>query len=73
MQFELDEVTEAVRETARRFAEEKLAPHYQSREADGRFDRDLLLEMGALGLVAPDLPEQLRRHRRAGPDARRGD
>jgi cyclohexanecarboxyl-CoA dehydrogenase len=59
MQFELDEVTEAVRETARRFAEEKLAPHYQSREADGRFDRDLLLEMGALGLVAPDLPEQL--------------
>jgi cyclohexanecarboxyl-CoA dehydrogenase len=59
MQFELDEVTEAVRETARRFVEEKLAPQYQSREADGRFDRDLLLEMGALGLIAPDLPEQL--------------
>lgn len=58
MQFELDVVTEAVRETARRFAEEKLAPHYQSREADGRFDRDLLREMGALGLIAPDLPEQ---------------
>lgn len=59
MQFELDDVTEAVRETARRFAEEKLAPFYQSREADGRFDRDLVLEMGALGLIAPDLPEQL--------------
>jgi cyclohexanecarboxyl-CoA dehydrogenase len=59
MQFELDDVTEAVREAARRFADEKLAPHYKSREADGRFDRDLLLEMGALGLIAPDLPEQL--------------
>ncbi len=59
MQFELDELTKAVRETACRFTEEKLAPHYQSREADGRFDRDLLIEMGALGLIAPDLPEQL--------------
>lgn len=59
LQFKLDDVTEAVRETARRFADEKLLPHYQAREAAGRFDRDMLAEMGELGLVAPDLPEAL--------------
>ena len=58
MQFEFDEFTLAVQETARRFSEEKLAPEYMAREADGRFDRDLLKEMGDLGLVAPDLPEK---------------
>ncbi len=58
MDFALDDVTEAVRETARRFADEKLMPQYQAREAAGRFDRDVLREMGALGLVAPDLPEE---------------
>ncbi|MGZ0188654.1 MAG: acyl-CoA dehydrogenase family protein [Alphaproteobacteria bacterium] len=58
MQFELDDTTQAIRETARRFSDEKLAPHYKSREQDGRFDRDLLREMGGLGLVAPDLPEE---------------
>lgn len=57
MQFQLDDVTEAVRETARRFADDKLRPHYQAREAEGRFDRDMLAEMGDLGLIAPDLPE----------------
>ena len=57
MQFALDDVTTAIRETARRFADEKLLPHYQAREREGRFDRGLLQDMGALGLVAPDLPE----------------
>ena len=58
MQFQFDDVTEAARETARRFADEKLLPHYQAREAVARFDRDLLKEMGDLGLVAPDLAEE---------------
>ncbi len=58
MNFELDDVTQAVREAARRFSDEQLAPHYQAREAAGRFDRDLLLEMGGLGLIAADLPEE---------------
>lgn len=57
MEFQLDDVTEAVRETARRFTDEKLRPHYQAREAEGRFDRAMMAEMGDLGLVAPDLPE----------------
>ena len=58
MQFEFDEVGQAIQEAARRFADEKLLPFYQSREAVDHFDRDLLKEMGGLGLVAPDLPEQ---------------
>ena len=58
MHFEFDEVGEAIREAARRFADKKLLPYYQSREAVDHFDRDLLKEMGGLGLVAPDLPEE---------------
>ncbi len=58
MQFEFDELGLAVQETARRFADEKLLPFYQAREAVDHFDRDVLKEMGALGLVAPDLPEE---------------
>lgn len=48
----------ALQEAARRYAREKLLPHYQAREAEGRFDRAMVAEMGALGLIAPDLPER---------------
>jgi cyclohexanecarboxyl-CoA dehydrogenase len=46
------------RSVAERFAREKLAPAYQARERDAKIDRALLREMGALGLIAPDLPEK---------------
>lgn len=58
MHFKLDDVTEAARETARRFADDKLLPEFQAREAAGMIDRGLLQEMGALGLIVPDLPEE---------------
>ncbi|MBV1698059.1 MAG: acyl-CoA dehydrogenase family protein [Hyphomicrobiales bacterium] len=45
------------RATADRFAREKLKPGYQARERDVKIDRALMREMGALGLIAPDLPE----------------
>jgi cyclohexanecarboxyl-CoA dehydrogenase len=48
----------AFRETAERFAAERLAPGFMAREAEGRVDRALLREMGALGLIGVDLPEQ---------------
>ena len=48
-----------IRDVARRFARERIAPGYQAREGTGRVDRDLLREMGALGLIAPELPEEL--------------
>ncbi len=54
----LSEEQLAFRETARRFAAERIAPGYMAREADGRVDRDLVREMGALGLIGADLPER---------------
>lgn len=46
------------RATAERFAREKLAPKYQAREQEAKIDRGLLRDMGALGLIAVDLPER---------------
>lgn len=42
---------------AQRFARERIAPHYQRREREGRIDPDLIAEIGGLGLIAPELPE----------------
>ena len=58
MDYALSEQQQAFRETAMRFAREKLAPNYQKRATEDRIDRALMKEMGALGLIAPDLPEQ---------------
>jgi cyclohexanecarboxyl-CoA dehydrogenase len=58
MDYALSEQQQAFRETAMRFSKEKLAPHYQKRATAERIDRALIKEMGALGLIAPDLPEQ---------------
>lgn len=49
----------AIRATARRFARERLAPGYRAREIDGKIDRALIREMGELGLIGADLPEEL--------------
>jgi cyclohexanecarboxyl-CoA dehydrogenase len=59
MRFDLNDDQLAFQETARRFAREKLAPGYQRREVEGRIDRALVREMGALGLIAPELPEEM--------------
>lgn len=48
----------ALRDAARRFAIERLLPQYQARERTGRMDRDLVLEMGRLGLIGADLPAE---------------
>ena len=49
----------ALQETARRFARERLLPDYQKREKIGVLDRALIAEMGRLGLIGTDLPEEL--------------
>jgi cyclohexanecarboxyl-CoA dehydrogenase len=54
--FETEELL-ALRDTTRRFAHEKLAPGYAARETEGVLDRQLLREMGGMGLIAPELPE----------------
>jgi cyclohexanecarboxyl-CoA dehydrogenase len=48
----------ALRETARRFAQERLKPEYQAREKIERLDRELVREMGDLGLIGTDMPER---------------
>jgi cyclohexanecarboxyl-CoA dehydrogenase len=54
----LNEDQLAIRDLARRFARERLTPHYQAREVAGVMDRKLLREMGDLGLLGADLPEK---------------
>ncbi len=55
--FDTEELN-ALRDLARKFATERLAPGYQAREKSGGFGPDLVREMGALGLIAPELPEE---------------
>ena len=49
----------ALQETARRFARERLLPDYQKRDRHGVLERELVAEMGRLGLLGMDLPEAL--------------
>jgi len=58
MLWALSEEQKAFKETAGRFSRDRLLPDYQKRENDTGIDRDLLREMGALGLIGPDLPEE---------------
>ena len=45
-------------DVARRFAREKLRPDYQKRESQPGLDLSLFKEMGSLGLIGVDLPEE---------------
>jgi len=58
MQFQPTEDQQAFRDLAGRFSREKLADSYLERANGHVFDRDLIREMGALGLIGPDLPEE---------------
>ena len=57
MDFGITDEQRAIQDTARRFAREKIAPDFQKREETGVIERGLIREMGALGLVASDMPE----------------
>lgn len=54
----LDEDLRALAEQARRFAAERVAPGFQERDRTRVLDRGLMREMGALGFIAPELPER---------------
>jgi cyclohexanecarboxyl-CoA dehydrogenase len=48
-----------IKETAERFSREKLLPRYMAREREStNFDRDLVREMGSMGLLAPTAPSK---------------
>ncbi len=57
MHFGLSEFQESLLDSARKFSAEKLAPQYKARESEGRISRELILQMGALGLIAPEVSE----------------
>ena len=59
MDFRLSDEYLAMRDTARRFAEDRLAPRYRQREVEERIEPALIEEMGSLGLIGVDLPEPL--------------
>jgi glutaryl-CoA dehydrogenase len=55
---ELTEEERMVRDTARSYAQHKLMPRVLTAFRDERFDREILTEMGDLGLIGATLPEQ---------------
>jgi cyclohexanecarboxyl-CoA dehydrogenase len=57
MDFAFTPEQEAIRDSARRFARERLAPDYAARETSGLIDRSLMRTMGSLGFIGPELPQ----------------
>ena len=54
----LSDEQKLIRDTARAFAQEKVAPHARAWEAAGEIPRALLAEMGQLGFMGMCVPEQ---------------
>ena len=54
----LSEQQEMIRDTARRFAAGRLAPHAAEWERDGRFPADIIAAMGGLGLLGITVPAE---------------
>lgn len=54
----IDETLQALAEQARRFADGRVAPGFQERDRTRVLDRGLMREMGELGFIAPELPEE---------------
>lgn len=54
----LTELQEQIRDAARDFAQERLAPGAAERDAEARFPRDELTEMGQLGFLGMLVPEE---------------
>ena len=58
LEGELSEEERMVRATARGYAQDRLAPRVLTAYREERFDREILAEMGALGLLGPTIPEE---------------
>ncbi|MBV4398048.1 cyclohexanecarboxyl-CoA dehydrogenase [Advenella alkanexedens] len=57
MEFSITEDQRVLVESAGRFAREVLAPGYQHRDKTGRLERDIVRQMGELGLLGVEMPE----------------
>jgi glutaryl-CoA dehydrogenase len=58
LEGQLSEEERMVRDTARGYAQDKLMPRILMAYREERFDREILNEMGALGLLGPTIPEE---------------
>src|SRR5262249_39000883 len=58
LEGELTEDERMARDTARDYAQEKLFPRVLTAYREERFDREIISEMGELGLLGASLPEQ---------------
>lgn len=57
LEEQLDEEERLIRDTARDFAQASLQPRVLSAFREDRFDREIMTEMGALGLLGATIPE----------------
>ncbi len=57
MDFDLSDDQQALIDSAKRFAKNKLAPMYRTGDKTGRVDRSLVKAMGDMGFLGPELPE----------------
>jgi glutaryl-CoA dehydrogenase len=58
LESELTEEERMVRDTARGYAQDKLFPRVLMDNREERFDRAIVSDMGALGLLGPTIPEE---------------
>ena len=58
MTFELDATHLAIRDAARAFAREQIAPHAKRWDADEHFPREIIPELGKLGFLGVNIPER---------------
>jgi glutaryl-CoA dehydrogenase len=58
LEGELSEEERMVRDTARDYAQEKLFPRVIEANREGKFNPDIMKEMGALGLLGSTIPEE---------------
>jgi short/branched chain acyl-CoA dehydrogenase len=56
--FDLSQEQELVRDTVRKFAEERVAPVAEELDREGRFPYELVAEMAELGLMGMPIPEE---------------
>ncbi len=58
LEDQLEEEERLVRDAAKAYAQEKLLPRVTSAYEEERFDREIMNEMGELGLLGPTIPEE---------------
>jgi butyryl-CoA dehydrogenase len=56
--FELTDEQRLVRDTARDFADNEIAPRARENDRSGRFDTELVRKMADMGFIGPILPEE---------------